>query len=258
MISRFIEIYKYRNMLLSFVKKDLRTRYKGSFLGFLWTFVNPLMQLIVYSLIFPFVLRFDIPNYAVFLFVALVPWIYFSSTLVGGCSQIFGQSGLVTKIYFPREIIPLTFALGGLCNMFFAYLIIFPMLFVFGIPLTANLLWLPLLFIIQAVLCCGLALMVSAVYVYFRDIEHILSICTLALQFLTPVIYDITMLPEKMQPFIKINPMTLLVLNYRNVVFQGVAPNPGYMAVGLATAVAVFFMGMLVFNKLQRGFAEAM
>ena len=258
MITRFTEIYKYRNMLFSFVKKDLRTRYKGSFLGFIWTFINPLMQLIVFSLIFPLILRFDIPNYAVFLFVALVPWMYFSGTLVGGCSQIFGQSGLVTKIYFPREIIPFTFALGGLCNMLFAYLIIFPMLFVFGIPLTAHLLWLPVLFAIQCILCSGIALAVSAIYVYFRDIEHILGICAMALQFLTPIMYDITMLPEGVQPIIKINPMTLLVLNYRNIVFYGTAPNVKYMAAGLVTAVIVFFMGMFIFNKLQRGFAEAM
>jgi len=258
MITRFKEIYLYRNMLISFVKKDLRTRYKGSVLGFLWTFINPLMQLIVFSLVFPFVMRFDIPNYATFLFVALVPWMYFSSTLVGGCAQIFSQSGLVTKIYFPREIIPLTFVIGGLCNMIFAYMIIFPMLFAFNIPLTIHLLWLPVLFIIQMILCMGIALMVSAIYVYFRDIEHILGICAMALQFLTPVIYDIDMLPYRMQSIIMINPMTLLILNYRNVVFFGNAPNLTHIAIGIITAIAVFFLGMLLFNKLQRGFAEAM
>jgi len=258
MVTRFIEIYKYRNMLTSFVKKDLRTRYKGSFLGFLWTFVNPLMQLIVYSLIFPIVMRFDIENYSVFLFVALVPWIYFSSALVGGCAQIFGQSGLVTKIYFPREIIPLAYAIGGLFNMVFAYLIIFPMMLFFGIPLTLNLLWLPVLFVIQCILCMGIALFVSAIYVYFRDLEHILSICAMALHFLTPIIYDISFLPERVHTLVKVNPMTLLVLNYRDVVFNGVSPNLMYMAIGLVTAIAVFFMGMFVFNKLQRGFAEAM
>lgn len=258
MIARFIEIYKYRNMLISFVKKDLRGRYKGSVLGFIWTFINPLMQLIVFSLVFPFIMRFDIPNYAAFLFVALVPWMYFSATLVGGCTQIFSQSSLVTKIYFPREIIPLTFAIGGLCNMFFAYLIIFPMLFVFNISLSGHLLWLPVLFIIQGILCMGVALMVSAIYVYFRDIEHILGICAMALQFLTPVIYDINMLPERMQSLIMINPMTLLVLNYRNIVFYGTTPDLFYISVGLVTAVFIFLSGMFIFNKLQRGFAEAM
>jgi len=212
----------------------------------------------VFSLVFPFILRFDIPNYAAFLFVALVPWIYFSSTLVGGCAQIFGQASLVTKIYFPREIIPLTFAIGGLCNMFFAYLIIFPMLLIFGIPLTVHILWLPVLFITQLILCSGLSLIVSSVYVYFRDIEHILGIIAMALQFLTPIMYELSMLPEAMIPFVKINPMTLLVLNYRDIVFHGVAPNFTFMAIGLATAIGVFFAGMLVFNKLQRGFAEAL
>jgi len=258
MIARFIEIYRFRNMLFSFVKKDLRTRYKGSVLGFIWTFINPLMQLVVFSLVFPFIMRFDIPNYSLFLFVALVPWMYFSATLVGGCGQILSQSALVTKIYFPREIIPLTFALGGLCNMFFAYLIIFPMMIFFNVPLTLYLLWLPVLFTIQCILCMGVALVVSAIYVYFRDIEHILGICAMALQFLTPIMYDIEMLPLRMQPFIRLNPMTLLVINYRDIVFHGIAPNIHYMIIGLATSVFIFFMGMLIFNRLQRGFAEAM
>ena len=147
MFDRIKEILKFKEMIKSFTIRELRTRYKGSFLGFLWTFVNPLLQLLVYSLMFPFLLKVSEKNYTMFLFVGLIPWGFFSTSIQGSCNLIVGNSSLVTKVYFPREILPLTYILSGLCNTVFSYMIVFPMLLIFNIPLTIHIIWLPLILV---------------------------------------------------------------------------------------------------------------
>ena len=124
MFERIKEILKFKEMIKSFTIRELRTRYKGSFLGFLWTFINPLLQLLVYSLIFPFILRISEKNYAMFLFVALIPWGFFTNSVQGACNLVIGNSSLVTKVYFPREILSITHTLSGLCNTIFSYMIV--------------------------------------------------------------------------------------------------------------------------------------
>ena len=115
----FKELYNYREMIASLVRKDLRGRYKGSVLGFLWTFINPLFQLIIYTIVFSYILKSDIENYYLFLFVALIPWIFLQTALVGGASTIISQKELVTKIYFPREVIPISYVTSCFFNMLF-------------------------------------------------------------------------------------------------------------------------------------------
>ena len=124
------ELWDYREMLGSLVKKDLKTRYKGSVLGFLWTFINPLLQLLVYSLLFSVIMRAGIENYGMFLFVALVPWLFFSTSLMAGASSIMGAQGLIEKIYFPRIIIPISVVCSNFLNMVFSFIIVFAALLI--------------------------------------------------------------------------------------------------------------------------------
>lgn len=258
MIERIREICKFKEMIKSWTKKELKTRYKGSFLGFLWTFVNPLLQLIVYSIIFPFVMKFNQENYAMFLFVALIPWNYFTSAMQGACGLIVWNSDMVTKVYFPREVLPISFTFSGLMNMIFSYAIVFPMLILFRIPFTWNLLWLPVLMISQTILCMGIALFVSSINVYFRDIEYLISVGIMALYFLTPIMYDITALPERLQRIMYINPMTGYVLMYRDVMFNGVGLSLKTLIFSLGYSVVVLVIGTATFEKLQRRFTEVL
>ena len=181
MLERINEILKFKEMIKSWTKKELKTRYKGSFFGFLWTFMNPLLQLLVYSLIFPFIMKFNQENYALFLFVALIPWNFFTSSMQGACGLIVGNSNMVTKVYFPREVLPISYTLSGLMNMIFSYAIVFPMMILFRVPFTWNLLWLPVLMICQTILCLGIAFIVSSVNVYFRDIEYMIGVVVMAM-----------------------------------------------------------------------------
>ncbi|MBE7042748.1 MAG: ABC transporter permease [Ruminococcaceae bacterium] len=252
----FVELYAYREMLKSLVRKDLKTRYKGSFLGFLWTFINPLMQLAIYALIFPYLMRVDEKNYAMFLFVALLPWLFFSTSLQTSTDCIVENYNLVKKIYFPRQVLPLSVATGGLVNYIYGLVIVLIGLIVAGIPLTWNILFLPLLLLILYMTVSGFCLMFSAMNVYIRDLEHIDNIVTMAWFYATPIVYPLTMLPDWLQKILLLNPMTPLVQGFRNVIYYGMAPHWGEIGIAAIEAVVIFTLGVLIFNKLEPGFAE--
>ena len=255
-MKNLIEIFKYRQMLYTLVRKDLRTRYKASFLGFLWTFLNPLLMLIVYSIIFPYLLRIKVENYAIFLFVALLPWLYFSTSVLTSSTCIVANSNLVKKIYFPRTIIPLSVAISGLINMFLSYLIVIPVLLITRFFPTVNVLYFPILFAVEFLLVTGFTLFASCLTVYFRDLEHILGVILLAAFYATPVLYNLDMLPEKFQRLSLLNPMSTIVSGFRDIFYYRRAPNLVHLVyVGLFSVVLIV-AGIMLFNKLQRRFAE--
>ena len=153
MINRVKELYAYREMIFSLVKRDLKGRYKGSVLGFLWTFLNPLLQLAVYTMVFSVIMRAGIEDYYLFLFVALVPWIFFSTSLSGGASCIWAQQDMVKKIYFPREVLPISFVTSCFVNMLLSFVVVFLVIFISGIGFNPTaLLFLPLVMIIEYIL----------------------------------------------------------------------------------------------------------
>lgn len=243
-------------MVKSIINKDLRTRYRGSALGFLWTFVNPLMQLVIYSIVFPYLLRMQIENYAMFMFVCLIPWIFFNSTVVGSCSIILNNANIVTKIYFPRVILPISFTLSGLVNMLLSYLIVIPMLYFFDIEISFYILWLIPLFLLLTLLSMGFAMFFSAMNVYFRDIEHVLGVFMLGLYFFTPVLYSLDIFPEKVQELFYYNPLTSIMLSIRDVSMYSTAPNIEILVYPIIFSLIMFAVGYTTFHILQKKFAE--
>ena len=158
------EIYAYRHMITSLVRKDLRGRYKGSVLGFMWTFINPLLQLMVYTVVFSTILKSNIDKYYLFLFVALIPWLFFSTSLTGGASCIIGQQSMITKIYFPREVIPIAHVTGGFVNMILCFVVVFAVVIFSGVPVSLKaLLFLPVIFFIEYILALGITFFASSI-----------------------------------------------------------------------------------------------
>ena len=187
------ELYAYREMIFSLVRRDLKGRYKGSALGFLWTFINPLLQLGVYTLVFSVIMRNGIEDYYLFLFVALIPWIFFSTSLAGGSSCIWAQKDMVKKIYFPREVLPISFVTSQFVNMLLSLIVIFVVLIVSGKGLNPiALLYLPVIMLVEYLMALSVAMLSSAITVYLRDVEYILGIITMAWQFLSPVMYSVS------------------------------------------------------------------
>lgn len=251
------ELYAYREMIFSLVRRDLNGRYKGSALGFLWTFINPLLQLGVYTMVFSVIMRNGITDYYLFLFVALIPWIFFSTSLSGGSSCIWSQKEMVKKIYFPREVLPIAFVTSQFVNMLLSFLVIFAVLIVSGkgINLIA-LLYLPVIMIVEYILALSVAMISSAVTVYLRDVEYILGIVTMAWQFLTPVMYSVDVVPERMRTVFNLNPMTPVIVAYRDILYYKKVPELGTLVQAVCLGMVLLVLGMVVFSRLKRHFAE--
>ena len=251
------ELYGYRQMIFSLVRRELRGRYKGSVLGFLWTFINPLLQLVVYTIVFSVILRSDIDKFYLYLFVGLIPWIFFSSSLTGGASSVLASKDMVKKIYFPREILPISYVTSAFVNMLFCFIVIFIVVFISGVPI--NLIaycYLPVIMIAEYVLALGGALITSALTVYFRDLEYILGIITMAWMYLTPIMYSVDIVPDRLKPIFYMNPMTPIIVAYRDVLYYGSIPHLGTLAHGFIFGVVMLGVGYFVFRRLQKHFAE--
>ncbi len=260
MINLCKELYAYREMIFSLVKKDLRGRYKGSVLGFLWTFINPLFQLIIYTIAFSFILPSAIEKYYLYLFVALIPWIFFSSSLQGGANSVMASQNLVSKIYFPREVLPIAYVTSCFVNMLFTFIIIFLVVACSGVSINfIAILCLPIIMLIEYMIALGLALLFSAITVFFRDMEHILSIITMAWIYMTPVLYPLeTISNVKIQKLFYLNPMTSVIIAYRDILYYAKIPDFPTLLIAFGFGIASLILGEFVFSKLKKRFAEVM
>jgi len=253
------EIYEYREMIYSLIKRDLRGRYKGSVLGFMWTFLNPLFQLVVYTFVFSIVMRAGYDKYYLFLFVALIPWIGFSSSVAGGASCIWSQKDMINKIYFPREVLPIAHVTCQLINMLLSFLVILAVVIVTGHGLNPiALLYLPIIILVEYLLALGLTMLVSAVTVFLRDVEFVLGIIMMAWQFLSPVMYGADMVPERLQGLFALNPMTPILVAYRDVFYYKQVPQISTLLQATILGIILLIVGVAVFEKLKKHFSEEM
>lgn len=256
-MKRFREIYNYREMINGLVRKDLRGRYKGSVLGFAWTFINPLLQLLVYTMVFSVIMRNGIQDYYVFLFVALVPWIFFSASITGGSSSVLASGDMVKKIYFPREVLPIAYVTSAFVNMVLSFVVVLLVLLVTGYGINfVALLYLPIIMLVEYLLALGIAFITSACTVYLRDLEYILGIIAMAWQFLTPVMYASDMVPDRLLPIWNLNPMKSVIEAYRDILYYQQVPQLSTLLVAVLLGVGFLIIGAIVFDKLQKGFAE--
>lgn len=251
------ELFDYREMIFSLVHRDLKGRYKNSFLGFAWTFVNPLLQLLVYTLVFSVIMRSGIKDYYLFLFVALIPWIFFSTCVGGGCNCILEQADMVKKIYFPREVIPLSYVISQFVNMALCFLVVFAVLLISGkgLSLTAMI-FLPYVMIVEFILSLGMALLFSSITVYARDISNILAIITMAWQFLTPVMYSSDQVPQEVRWVFYMNPMTSVIEAYRDILYYKRVPELSTLLSAIILGVIFLIAGEIIFGRNQKHFAE--
>ncbi|AEF86825.1 O-antigen export system permease protein RfbA [Treponema primitia ZAS-2] len=251
------EIYNYRYMLAGIIHRELRGRYKGSVLGFLWTFINPFLQFVVYTFVFSTIRRTNIPNFSVFLFVAFIPWTFFSMALHSGCAVIIANGGMVKKIYFPREVLPIAFVTTNFINMLYCFVIVFAVVFISGVPINpVAMLYLPLIMIIEYLLALAITFITSAITVYFRDVQYILSTVSMLWMFLTPLFYSIENVPKKYQKWYILNPMTPIVEVYRDILYRGKIPDWLTLVHAFAVSVVCLCIGIFVFQRLKKYFAE--
>ena len=259
MIQRIKNIYAYRDMIFSLVRRELRGRYKGSVLGFLWTYINPLCQVVVYSAVFSVIFRVEIEKFYLYLIIGMMPWTFFSSSVQGGSTCIRAQSDMVKKIYFPREVIPIAYVTSAFVNMLLSFIIVFLAVLIsgFGFKLQA-LIYLPLIMVIEYLFALGIAFIVSSITVYFRDLEQIVGVIMMAWIYITPIMYNMEYIPEQYRPLIVLNPMTPIVEVYHQILYYRMIPTTNYLLLAGGASLAVFVVGFLVFAKLDKNFAEEM
>lgn len=250
------DLYKYRELLKTNIKKDVGGKYKNSFLGVLWSFISPLLQIAVYALVFQVILKSDIENYTVYLCCGLIPWQYFSAVILRGAACIIDNGNIIKKVYFPREILPISVVTSEGVNFLISTIIILGFVIFGGIGLSVNILWYFVIIAIQYIVSIGFSFIVSSFSVYFRDLLHLLGIIIQLLFYATPIVYSVNNVPENLQWLIKINPMSYLIEAYRNIFYNKAPPDPKGLLIALAMGIALCIVGYIVFEKLEKRFAE--
>ncbi len=260
MISKIREIYNYRELLSVFVRKELKVKYKNSVLGFLWSFINPIVMAIVYTLIFSVVFPNPIKNFPIFLLIGLLPWNFFLLSLANCTNSIIANSNLITKVFFPREIIPLSIVLAALVDFMLEMTVIFVILLVLGYNFIPFLPLFILVVFLQVVLITGFSLFFSSLTVYFRDIQQLIGLLLTIWFFATPIVYDIGFVSNKSTlaaMALKIfNPMTSIVLLYRQALLHLGWPSINLLIYAFGGSFGVFFLGYFVFQKYSPNFAK--
>ena len=252
----FKELYQYRELLKTNVKKEIRGKYKGSWLGVLWTFLNPLLQLLVYSFVFPYILRVEVEHYTIFMMVALVPWTFFTTAIQIGASSVIGEAGIIKKVYFPREIIPISVVISALVNFLITCIIMFLFILISGVGFTPYVLLFPLIVLIQTIFTLGFTFILSAVTVYVQDIAHFVSIVIMLAFYATPIVYNGELLPAKFQWVIKLNPMAQVINAYRDILFYHKTPDYNSIGTLALFSFIILFVGYEIFKKLKKNFVE--
>lgn len=270
--ARWDDLVDYRYLLRNLVVRDLKARYKNSVLGILWSVLNPLFLMIVFTILFSVLANNQIRQYPIFVLVGLIPWNFFSGGLVSGTTSVTGNSSLVKKVYFPRELLPLSALLSNLVNFLFSFSVLVIFLYLFGIGLTVHALWVPVILLTQLIFTLGLILLFSSLTVFYGDVLMILEVVLLAWFFLTPVFYSlelfgptatvlgITFDPAQVMRWI--NPMASIIDGYRTVLwgtYESAGPvsmNPAYLLRTFVTAVIVLAIGYSLFARLDPLFGE--
>ncbi len=250
------EVFKYRELLKANVKKDIRGKYKGSFLGVLWSFVNPLLSVLVYAIVFPLILKDSQPHYVTYLVIGIIPWTFFTTAVSLGTTSILVNSGIIKKVYFPREILPISVVTSALINFLISCVIILIFVIFSGIGLSKYILLLPIVVIAQYLLTLGIVLITSAINVYIRDAEYIINFIISMLFYATPILYAPDLFPPNLRFIHTLNPLATLINAYRDIFYYKVIPDVGSLFILIIFSIGLTMVGYRVFNKLEKGFAE--
>jgi len=253
---RLTQLFSYKDLLKNLVSRDFKTRYKRSYLGILWSLLNPLLIILVYTLAFDYIMRIRVKDFPMFFMCGYLPWSYFASSLSYSLTSLSDGGYLIKAVYFPREILPLSALLSCLMHFLITFLFVFPVLMLYGYFPRWPILLLPVIILLQSLFIYGLSLFLSSIHVFFRDIRYILEVSLMAWFWLTPIAYPISLIPERFHFFYKLNPMTLFVLAYREILLNGRIPGSQYWIALLMGSIGSFLFGYLIFFRVKKRLAE--
>jgi len=250
------ELLAYGELLANFVARDLKTKYRGSVLGIFWSLLNPLLLMLIYTVVFSVIVRINIKPYPVFLLAGLVPWNAFAQTLTSATISVQQSANIVRKVHFPLEVLPLSAVVTGSVQFLISLVLLAGLALIFGVGIGRSIVFLPLLVVLQLLFSFGLGSLLAAIQVYFRDIEYFLSVLLTVWFFGTPIVYSLDLVPARYQPFFQANPMAWLISSYQDIWFYKRAPGWAPVAGFLVVAVAMAAIGLAAYRRLSRRFAE--
>ena len=256
MIGVFRNLYKYRELLKTNVKKEIRGKYKNSFLGVLWSFLNPLLQIIVYAVVFQVILKNPQENYAIFLCCGLIPWTFFSATVTRSAFTMIENGNIIKKVYFPREILPISIVTSEAVNFMISTIIILGFVIFGGLGISKYILLYPLVLLAQYLLLIGISLIISSISVYVRDLQHLIGVAMQLLFYATPIVYASETIPDNFKWILYLNPMTYIINGYRDIFYNQRMIDILSTLLLIIISIVLCIIGYIVFNKLQKGFAE--
>lgn len=255
-MNGFAEILSYRDLLRNLVSRDFKTRYKRSYLGILWSLLNPLLIIVVYTLAFDYIMKIRVKNFPMFFMCGYLPWSYLAASLSASLTSLSDSGYLIKAVYFPREILPLSTMLSCLIHFLITFIFVFPILMIYGYFPQWSFFCLPVIILLQSIFIFGLNLFLSSIHVFFRDLRYILDVVLMAWFWLTPIAYPMSLLPDQYLFFYKLNPMTLFVTAYREVLLNGVLPMPKYWVVIFIATLGSLVVGYLSFLRIRKRLAE--
>lgn len=245
---------QYRPLLNELVVRDLKIKYRRSFLGYLWSLLNPLMMMTVMTIVFSYMFRFDIPNYPLYLICGQTLWSFFNESTNTAMHSVLANGQLIRKVYIPKYIFPVSRVLSSFVTMSFSLAAVLIVMLVTRVHLTWNFLLVPIPLVLLLLFCTGVGMVLSALAVYFRDILHLYSVVVLAWMYATPIFYPVSALPEKVAFLLLFNPMYHYVTFFRDVVLNGAVPSATIWVGSFGFSALAIGAGLLIFRKLQRNF----
>ena len=252
----FARIYRYKELIVALADKEVKIKYKSAVLGRLWSLLNPLLLMLVLSFVFTVIMRVEINNFPVFLLCALLPWFYLNFSLNAATTSIVDNASLIKKAYFPNEIIPLSIVIANLLNFLISLVLLFVFLAFYSIYPRPSWFFLPLVILLQSIFVLGLCMLSSALHTMFRDVKYILELILLVWFYATPIFYPLSFVPHNIRPFFLLNPLTVFVNLYREILLQGKMPDAGLLLSAFALSIAFYTLGMAVFSSKKKNFAD--
>ncbi len=258
MITQIKKILNYKELLVNLVIKDLKVRYRGAVLGYMWSLLNQILMMIIYSIVFSYIIRIEVENYPVFLLCALLPWSFFSTSLTTASSSIVDNFSLINKVYFPREIFPISVILSNLLHLIISMFILIIFLFFTPSGLSLSIFLLPFVMLAHLIFTIGISLLLSCLTVFYRDIKYILELVVMIWFYATPIIYPLSMVPEKLQIFFDLNPMVGIISIYRSILLYGKNPTISVLSSTYLISFLMLFLGYYIFQKYDKQIPKAL
>lgn len=259
MFTRIKEILDYKDMIGSLVKRELRGRYQKSVLGFLWSFISPLCQIAVFTVVFTYVFPSNIPKYYIYLMIGMIPWQFFTDSIAQGACSVIYNSDMTKKIYFPREVLPVASVSAKFVNMLLSMIVVFVVILFSGIGFSPLVILLLVAFVTEYAISLGFALLFSAITVYLRDMEYVVNVILMAWIWATPVMYspdDLIARYPWVDNVLRVNPLTSIMYLYRDILYYQRMPKSIDIILPFVWGAVLLIFGEFLFKHLEGDFAE--